>query len=512
MDGVAPPTEAAAFSFGGESAKTADNSALRAAKKKMGDLPGSLNEESQNAERERIWRETGWILGRDNKWRFEIDGSQMKINIPAEWRSEAEDGEMAMHEDFPKTVKTLDEIMEHPQLFAAYPQLAKTPVIVYPTSLYPDTEGADAVFFNSPEHPLIQAAIEEGYPQANDGIIIINEGMKESRIPLNLIHEIQHRIQAVESFAKGDSVHDAQVRIDADAEFFKASAEAGGNRETEAGEGSPPSADERDSLKIPGRGGNAPVLGDIPKTQRQRSFSRDRIERYRRVYGEAESREAANRLNRSAEWRRNNPPTNLDGIPDSELEILSPNAAAFSFSENEGAEKNERMLDLESEARKHSTFDSFERAFLGDIHHGTYWHLTENPNFAISQETGPRDLSSLADGKISEKGALMVTSHLEHWNSEFEGDRLYAARIDLSALSPNEYRQVNRGFGNEIYLTAESAAKAQVKEVLPIADAVRMNEERRKHMPQNSEELKEIWGAGKERRESRVIAAVAGCG
>ena len=66
---------------------------------------------------------------------------------------------------------------------------------------------------------------------------------------------------------------------------------------------------------------------------------------------------------------------------------------------------------LAAEALKCSSFEEFERAFLGDIKHGTYWHWTDDPNFVIDPSKGPRDMSSLAAGKM-DSGKLMVTSDL----------------------------------------------------------------------------------------------------
>lgn len=109
---------------------------------------------------------------------------------------------------------------------------------------------------------------------------------------------------------------------------------------------------------------------------------------------------------------------------------------------------------LAQEAKKHPTFESFKKAFLNDIHHGDYYHVTDNPNFKIDPNLGPRDMSSLAGGKMT-KGAFMVTSDLPYW-AEAYPERGYVAKIDLSKLSPQEYSQVNRGMGNEMFINDPS--------------------------------------------------------
>ena len=57
------------FSFAGDSALNADNKMLQKAKEMYNDFESS----------ESIRQETGWHLGADGKWRFEIDDSQMKV-------------------------------------------------------------------------------------------------------------------------------------------------------------------------------------------------------------------------------------------------------------------------------------------------------------------------------------------------------------------------------------------------------------------------------------------------
>lgn len=50
---------------------------------------------------------------------------------------------------------------------------------------------------------------------------------------------------------------------------------------------------------------------------------------------------------------------------------------------------------LANEARKYSDPDQFQRAFLREIKHGMYWHITDDPNFFIDPQKGPTDMSSI---------------------------------------------------------------------------------------------------------------------
>lgn len=44
----------------------------KAAVAKLDELNHAREMHSQGMDEQEIWRETGWLLGRDNKWRFEI--------------------------------------------------------------------------------------------------------------------------------------------------------------------------------------------------------------------------------------------------------------------------------------------------------------------------------------------------------------------------------------------------------------------------------------------------------
>jgi hypothetical protein len=146
---------------------------------------------------------------------------------------------------------------------------------------------------------------------------------------------------------------------------------------------------------------------------------------------------------------------------------------------------------LHAEAAKYNNFNDFKKAFLIEIKHGTYWHVTDNPNFQIDPKTGPRDMTSLGMGK-KYTGALMITSHLEHW-VDFYGkkNRPYAALIDMSDAHPDDYKQVNRGFGNEFYV--KNSQKAKTIKVMPVDEAIKYDQKQRKKMPQNEEELRNIY-------------------
>jgi len=124
---------------------------------------------------------------------------------------------------------------------------------------------------------------------------------------------------------------------------------------------------------------------------------------------------------------------------------------------------------LAMDAKKYDKFEDFLRAYAVEGMHGRYWHITKDSNFSI-KEVSPRDLSTLAFGDDSYIG-LMVTANPRHWRDIFK-ERKYVAEIDLSGAIPDkDYNIVNRGFGNEVFITNLKAVK--VKKVYPIKEGMK---------------------------------------
>ncbi len=149
------------------------------------------------------------------------------------------------------------------------------------------------------------------------------------------------------------------------------------------------------------------------------------------------------------------------------------------------------LAGLVNEARKYNSPEEFQKAFLGEIKHGMYWHVTEDPEFFIDPDKGPSDMSSMSGGHQISLGKLMITSDIETWASNYAPNRSYAALIDMSYVSPEKYTQVNRGFGNEFFVHDPSQAK--VIGVFSIKDALRIDHEHHSSLPQDFNELTKLW-------------------
>ena len=146
--------------FAGERAATADREALARAKA-MQEAGRPMDE---------VWRTTGWLRAPDGKWRSEIDDSGMRLGPMAAAMVRARAG-----------ASTLGEVIDHEQLFAAYPQLRSMRVEV-------DPEMRDFA----------------SYDWGTRTIAVGKRALaKPSLLADSILHEIQHRLQHDERFAYG---------------------------------------------------------------------------------------------------------------------------------------------------------------------------------------------------------------------------------------------------------------------------------------------------------------------
>lgn len=156
-----------ANSMVGIKARTADASLLERAKEM----------ESQAADSESIRAETGWFKSYDGMWRFEIDDST------AVWHLDSAKPNTKRLYEFGEKIYKLSDLIDHPALFEAYPELKEATVWENPnakTSGYVVGRSTDAITVRSLANTEINKDI--------------------------LIHEIQHLIQHIEGFVGGASI------------------------------------------------------------------------------------------------------------------------------------------------------------------------------------------------------------------------------------------------------------------------------------------------------------------
>lgn len=122
-----------------------------------------------------------------------------------------------------------------------------------------------------------------------------------------------------------------------------------------------------------------------------------------------------------------------------------------------GAYVKKAWLPLIELAKHYNTFESFRQDYFGKNYHGTYWHITDNPNFVLDYTYKPRDLAWGGTGGVG----LMVTTDVQCWGAVFKDLRRYIVRIELGDAIPNvDFEDVTRGFCQEIFVS--NLSKVQI--------------------------------------------------
>lgn len=186
---AAQPTDAEAM-FAGRLAKTANNAALKEAK--------AL--EAKGWHPDQIVDATGWHKRADKKWRFEIS------DRPATLYEDVRQG-LPFTGDVRRgwargDVDTrLGELLNHPELYRAYPDLMNVPVSRMATK--------DAMAIENPRGSYI--------PEQQR--IYLREDLSPEQARQTLLHEIQHGIQQAERFSPGGSTTTRDVIKRADQRY-----------------------------------------------------------------------------------------------------------------------------------------------------------------------------------------------------------------------------------------------------------------------------------------------------
>lgn len=172
-------------SFAGEHAETADKYQLANAQQRL----------AGGEDAEKVRKDTGWHQGVDGKWRFEIDDSEARLRNLGDLQDRASSNELGF------AIAPLADVLDHPTLFAAYPELKNAKV------RYNSKKWKSGFF----------SAGANGNPD-------VFEISVEDELP-TLLHEIQHGIQNKEGFAKGGSPDQFRGMQLSDADYRKVSDE-----------------------------------------------------------------------------------------------------------------------------------------------------------------------------------------------------------------------------------------------------------------------------------------------
>lgn len=147
-------------SLAGANSRTAD----------LNSLGGAYQMYQNGVSMDTIRKRTGWWLGKDGKWRYEISDKEMRFNP----------------EGYVDNPQTVGDYVKHDRLFAAYPWIADIPVHIVDvvTGGSPATNGK-----YSPDRKFIE----------------LKKGLTSEKAKYVLSHELQHAIQQAEGFVRGTS-------------------------------------------------------------------------------------------------------------------------------------------------------------------------------------------------------------------------------------------------------------------------------------------------------------------
>lgn len=219
------------LSYAGERAKTANVQALRDAQEM----------EAIGADMESIRRATGWHKGRDGKWRYEIDDSEMRYDRTGTLRGQERRTALSEYNRRFQTLMNRELTQEQKLAIGNYSRKARNDVFdealyqrlsdelgadfeEYAAALEAKKESRDTDRGYALSDFILHPSLFEAYPQLKDTRLMFAEMGEEDQgsynpqtdtITLNeklrnapqttLIHEIQHAIQNVEGFSGGTS-------------------------------------------------------------------------------------------------------------------------------------------------------------------------------------------------------------------------------------------------------------------------------------------------------------------
>lgn len=299
------------YSYGGVNANTADQKTLARAQELQ----------MQGEDDERVRKETGWHTGMEGKLRFEIDDSKMKYHRGGDaafgrnhpdyaeyqklvdkmltgsaeaWKPEDQERLQELDKTWGREYgrlserveggnATLEDVIDHEELFQAYPQLRS--VRVEFKELPGNTQG----YFSPSENKIALDSKLRSAPEAT------------------IIHEIQHAIQKAEGFASGaspeywqqhrDEAKEARI-ADIREEIARLEEQLPWDLNRWTAE------DDAIEAKI---GELEDSIIDI-----QNGVGMDSYDLYRNTAGEIEARDAASRRGLTPEQRRATPPARAD--------------------------------------------------------------------------------------------------------------------------------------------------------------------------------------------------------
>lgn len=319
------------FMFGGEKgAAEADKAEEQTIRMDNLDVAKQMEDEKKDAKI--IKMATGWEKGVDGKWRYEMPDAKIKDTIDVGGGNIVK----RFEEDMLWTDGKLEDAVDAPKLFEAYPQLKNIKI------------HTDAVMNDMPSNG-------EYNPQTKT-ITIHADELKYLNSILN--HEIQHVIQHEEGFAHGGTPEQVERDFNAAKAEWKARSyafeleekakEMGGEynlsevekaliqeyKDMDMPEFIPDKETRIKGFNYFARGYADRSMDDAIKRFRLDRFQRtdfDSYQEYRKLAGEVESRNVEKRLGMTDEERRNSLASETEDVNRDEQIVMNGNDASYSI-------------------------------------------------------------------------------------------------------------------------------------------------------------------------------------
>lgn len=151
-----------------------------------GSVTNAQSMEQQGVDPQTIFHSTGWYHAPDGQWKWVLSDQGASLNMNRFTNT----GRDLSDPDTPSTLtlryganQTLPEVLNHPNLYKTYPQLAKTQVEKLPK----DLDSANLVADYNPTTNTVRLSSDR---TAKD-------------ITSTLLHELQHGVQRIEGFGRG---------------------------------------------------------------------------------------------------------------------------------------------------------------------------------------------------------------------------------------------------------------------------------------------------------------------
>lgn len=242
---------------------------------------------SEGGTEEDIWRATGWALGADGRWRFEIDDSQVRFRQDMVAITEGQSYGLGKGDPYfvikmdPNTrqYRRLGDVLEAEDLFRNYPELRDVRIIIDKDRGYGG-----------------------GRFEPDTNRIVIDGARSEKEALRTLVHEVQHWIQHFEDFAFGASIDTLNRRLEI--ALFEIDYQLDNLRPGSNMRGELERLREKTQAQIDKFGGSN-ILA-VPE---------DALDAYRAVIGEVEARNVELRRKFTAEERRAKPPSTTEDTP-----------------------------------------------------------------------------------------------------------------------------------------------------------------------------------------------------